>query len=392
MRGMYQPKTIAEVEKALEAIIKKHALAPEVSVASIRKLVAKDTDGDAKKASNQFTNAVLTHLERVSDMNELNEALQVFMDAWNHFPHPVLGGKSPVEMMQEAKVHGKEPEYMVGFSPPEIFGELYRLARERGKREHTLLGGTPNEFARIENVISGIKTVEDQRNASTFITMHGLKLLKRKHATMPETMDPFMRETQAMLNHRFINTEETTGSALLWCAMDTLTEGGTRQLSAFDVPTFMTTLVEAHRAVDQIAEKYDFEVRAVSVAHHVLDWMAIETPRRFENKEARTFTALAYGIVGRVHEAITGCESPAGTFEELSRLGGWRTRSAFVSALSTAFFDVVYAVQDPHMLIVDAENAPDDWFSRLKNIAPALDDHFADVGQPPPGSVPSSWM
>ncbi|MEK7144309.1 MAG: hypothetical protein AAB794_00385 [Patescibacteria group bacterium] len=388
---MYKSKTIAEVERALEAIIKKHTLAPDVSVASIRKLVANDTDGDAKRASSQFTNAVLKHLEHVSDMNELNEALQVFMDAWNHFPHPVLGGKSPVEMMQEVKASGEEPEYMSNFSPPEIFGELYRLARERGKREHALLDGTPNEFARIENVIAGIKTVGDQRNASTFVTMHGLKLLGRIHAKMPETIEPFMREAQAMLNHRFINTEEATGSPLLWCAMDTLTNDGTRQLPAFDVPCFMTTLVEAHRAIDQIGEKYDFEIRAVSVAHHVLDWLAMETPRRFENKEARALVALAYGIVGRVHDAVTGCESPTGTFEKLARLGGWRTRSAFVSALSTAFFDVMYAVQDPHMLIVDAEHTPDDWFLRLKNIAPALDDHFADVGRPPEGSIPSPW-
>jgi len=93
-----------------------------------------------------------------------------------------------------------------------------------------------------------------------------------------------------------------------------------------------------------------------------------------------------------VHDAVTGLESPTGTLEELSRLGGWRTRSAFVSALSKAFFDVVYAVQDPHMLIVDAENAPDDWFLRLKNIAPALDDHFSDAGRPSPGSIPSQWM
>ena len=46
---MYKSKTIAEVERALEAIIKKHTLAPDVSVASIRKLVANDTDGDAKR-------------------------------------------------------------------------------------------------------------------------------------------------------------------------------------------------------------------------------------------------------------------------------------------------------------------------------------------------------
>lgn len=281
---------------------------------------------------------------------------------------------------------------MVNFSPSEIFGELYRLARERGKREHALLGGTRGEFAHIENVIASIKNVADEERASTFVAMAGLKLLQRIHATMPETMEPFMRETQAMMNHRSINTEESTGSPLLWHAMHTLTEGRTRPLPDFDVPTFMTTLVEAHHAIDQVAKKYEFEAHAASVAHHVLDWLAMETPGRFETKEARSLVALAYGIVGRVHETITGLASPLGTQEELSNLGGWRTRSAFVSALSSAFFDVVYAVQDPHMLIVDAENAPDDWFSRLKNIAPALQDHFSDAGRPPPGSVPSSWI
>ena len=88
-------------------------------------------------------------------------------------------------------------------------------------------------------------------------------------------------------------------------------------------------------------------------------------------------------LSGRVHDAVTGCESPTGTFEKLARLGGWRTRSALVSSTLDGIFDVMYAVQDPHMLIVDAEHTPDDWFLRLKNIAPALDDHFADVGRPP---------
>jgi len=278
MCGMYERKTIEEVEHALETVIKKHALAPEVSIASVRKMVANDIDGDARRASNIFTNAVLKYLDHVSDINELNEALQVFMDAWNHFPHPVLKGKSPVEMMQEMMASGKEPEFMTNFSPSEIFGELYRLSRERGKREHALLGGTPAEFARIENVFAGIKTVDDRYNASTFVTMHGLKLLGRIHATMPETIEPFMRETQSMLNHRFINTEDAAGSPLLWSAMDTMNKERPRQFHSFDVPHFMTTLVEAHTAIDQIGKKYDFEVRAVSVAHHVLDWIAISTP------------------------------------------------------------------------------------------------------------------
>ena len=46
-------------------------------------------------------------------------------------------------------------------------------------------------------------------------------------------------------------------------------------------------------------------------------------------------------------------------------------------------------VADPHMLIIDAENAPDDWFARMKQIAPNMQDHFGE--EIPEGSIPSPF-
>lgn len=382
-------KTVKEAERNLEDLIKRCGLEKRITLAQVREEVLSDDGDDAKAANDRYFAKIFKVIRDVPEESH-NDAIQAFMDAWNFFPHKVLGGKSPMEMLEEAKARGEAPEFIGGFSPVEIFAELYRLPRERAKREHARLGGKPHEFARFENMLAKIENADDETHASIFITMHGLELLRRSHADMPEAIELFMRETQAMLNHRFWDTKEASGSILLWHAMDTLEQDG---LSAEDlnVPRFMTTLLEAHHAVDSFAQTHALDHRANSVAHHILDWMAMETPERFETLAARRLTALAYGIAGRAHEAVMGSPGPTGTQEQLMRLGGWRLRRSFGKALEEAFLDVVYAVQDPHMLLLEA-NAPDDWFARLKRIAPELESENDDSGRPPPGSVVSPYL
>ncbi len=44
--------------------------------------------------------------DRGGDASELSNVLELVIDAWNYFPHKVLGGISPAEVLLE---HHKNP-------------------------------------------------------------------------------------------------------------------------------------------------------------------------------------------------------------------------------------------------------------------------------------------
>jgi hypothetical protein len=371
-------KTAEEAEEKLVLIIKKYGLEKYTSISEIRDFILKDTGGDVRSANNRYFKMVLSVLVHIGE--DVNDALQAFVDAWNWFPHGALKGKSPQDMLEEATSRNEPGEFMGGFSPVHIFGELYRISRTRALREHTRLKGTPREFARIENMLKKMRSNSDQQRVSEFIGTHGIELLRRIRATMPETVELFMRETQAMINHCLLDSEEGIGSPILWHALDTLMVNGDL-LEDFDVPLFMTTLLEGHQSIDAFAEAHELDYRVISVAHHGLDWLAMENPWIFIEEQARKLAALAFGIVGEAHEAVVGMSEIAGTKKELMQLGRWKSQKKFAEELSEAFTDVLYAVKDPHMLIPFAEEAPDNWFSRLKSIAPDLESEWDDANR-----------
>ena len=63
-------------------------------------------------------------------------------------------------------------------------------------------------------------------------------------------------------------------------------------------------------------------------------------------------------------------------------------KKEFTDLLKPTFLEVLYAVQDPHMLCINGVNAPDDWLARLKAVAPELKEETYDMDQP----IPSPWM
>ena len=53
-----------------------------------------------------FKMKVVAMFDRGGGATELENALDLVTDAWNYFPHKVLGGISPAEKI--AEYHGKE--------------------------------------------------------------------------------------------------------------------------------------------------------------------------------------------------------------------------------------------------------------------------------------------
>ena len=54
---------------------------------------------------------VVAMFDRGGDASELSSALELVSDAWNYFPHKVLGGISPAEKLLEYKNGKKRNEY-----------------------------------------------------------------------------------------------------------------------------------------------------------------------------------------------------------------------------------------------------------------------------------------
>jgi len=95
------------VEENLERLLEKYKLSGKLSVEVIKDWAWNDLRKSAMDASHRFQKKIFSYFKNIKDIDELNEILQVFNDAWNYFPHFSLGGKSPNQLVKEAL--GKPP-------------------------------------------------------------------------------------------------------------------------------------------------------------------------------------------------------------------------------------------------------------------------------------------
>ncbi|MDD5055358.1 MAG: hypothetical protein PHZ00_03765 [Candidatus Peribacteraceae bacterium] len=91
------------VEEKLRTLIARYR-AKNITVEEVKRRIY-ESDGNPMEASNRFQkwwyNTFPKRKTHAADMEEMNELLQAFADAWNVFPHRSLDGKSPQEKMQE---------------------------------------------------------------------------------------------------------------------------------------------------------------------------------------------------------------------------------------------------------------------------------------------------
>jgi tetratricopeptide (TPR) repeat protein len=92
--------TPQEVEKQLEELLKKLTLPKQITVQDIKDIIWNAAD---TKGSSRLFQALL---EYATDEKTQAEVLQLSQNAWNYFPHRMLGGKAPYDLVLESQQTG----------------------------------------------------------------------------------------------------------------------------------------------------------------------------------------------------------------------------------------------------------------------------------------------
>jgi len=90
------------VEKNLQELLNEYGLSRKLTLEMIRDWTWNDEGESAMDASNRFQKKWFKYFSDIKDIDEFNRILQVFVDAWNYFPHKSLEGRSPDQMVHRA--------------------------------------------------------------------------------------------------------------------------------------------------------------------------------------------------------------------------------------------------------------------------------------------------
>ncbi|MBU0705644.1 hypothetical protein KJ657_03990 [Patescibacteria group bacterium] len=93
---MLDKKSLKQVENALNALFKKYKIQDKVDVETIKKWIW-NAKGEGIEPVNKYQKKCFQIFPEPEDIDEMNDILQVFVDAWNHFPHKELGRKAPCD-------------------------------------------------------------------------------------------------------------------------------------------------------------------------------------------------------------------------------------------------------------------------------------------------------
>lgn len=105
----------------MQKLLRDYGLAKKLTVIKIKNWIFIADGESAMDASNRFHKKWLKYFQdEIQDPEELNEVMQIFVDAWNYFPHKSLGGKSPSEKFRE--IYKEEPpKRKEGLGMPGVF-------------------------------------------------------------------------------------------------------------------------------------------------------------------------------------------------------------------------------------------------------------------------------
>lgn len=90
-----------EIEKKLQALLTKYKLESKLTVPKIKSWIFHADEPSAKEAHTTYQAKWMQYFRRIKNIDELNDVMQIFVDAWNYFPHKALGNKSPQQMIEE---------------------------------------------------------------------------------------------------------------------------------------------------------------------------------------------------------------------------------------------------------------------------------------------------
>ncbi len=144
--------TPEQVEKKLHELLVQYKLTSKLTVAMIKDWVWQDEGEGASDSYNRYQKKWYKYFRRISDINKLQLVLQMFVEAWNYFPHQSQGGKSPNQIMTQAlkdqpsrKSPGQQklPDMIVGgqrMSWDDYWAMLKEMERQQVPFKHWIEG------------------------------------------------------------------------------------------------------------------------------------------------------------------------------------------------------------------------------------------------------------
>lgn len=120
---MKHPKTPEQVEKDLNQLFKKYGIERKITSKEIKQWIW-NASGPAMEALNKYHKKCLQLFPEPNDIDELNDIMQVFTDAWNYFSHKELNGKAPNDLMNEAMENASKDIPVVRSTPKVIVGNV----------------------------------------------------------------------------------------------------------------------------------------------------------------------------------------------------------------------------------------------------------------------------
>lgn len=179
---MENSRTPEHIEKELQELIIKHNLSGKLSINKVKTWIYEHSEEDPNKSLEDFVYKFQSYFKSIKNQTEIKRINRVFIDAWNTFPHKVLGDLSP---NQRLSLNGGEnfgdvelTEIMI---PPEMTTLLNIKAKIMGLsiREYILFVLTKHVE---ESITSSITILEKifKENVKREVLLPAPNMVKRK--------------------------------------------------------------------------------------------------------------------------------------------------------------------------------------------------------------------
>ncbi|RLJ02056.1 MAG: hypothetical protein DRP10_02430 [Candidatus Aenigmatarchaeota archaeon] len=260
-----------------------------------------------------------------------------------------------------------------------ILEDLYSLTKERFLEEFFKLGFNKKDFEDLEKKLS--KDSSDMNIRALFSDILIRIIEKRKVKNLKE-LNNFVREFQALTNHFviYLNSKKLALSNFIITVLMTEKEIGSKK--SLIVDEFMKVCCDAHKEINQfLKSEYGQlgpkEKEIISIAHHILDWYLQVKPDAAYKKKSKKLAAISIYLVEKINSKVTGYITTGITAKKLSEFSGYSSSGALSSSANDVFYDVIYNVIDPELLLVEPLKAKN-WKEKLKEIAPCLEENFSE--------------
>jgi hypothetical protein len=159
---MDNSRTPEHIEKELQELIIKHNLSGKLSINKVKTWIYEHSEEDPNKSLEDFVYKFQSYFKNIKNQTEIRKINRVFIDAWNTFPHKVLGDLSPNQRLSlQGRDNIGDVELTEIMIPPEMTTLLSIKAKIMGLsiREYILFVLTKHVEESITSSISILEKI-----------------------------------------------------------------------------------------------------------------------------------------------------------------------------------------------------------------------------------------